>query len=1031
MKSSVLASTSSRIFVSMTVAAAAFTFAPSVQATPLYWDGNGTTAGAGNTIAFLNKVWGTDSVWNSDPLGLTDTFNLTTTAADDLFFVAAPSATSGNVAFNPTVTGTQTANSITFQSQGAQTLSGGTINLGAGGLVGSQYAYGTTARGAVTISSAVALQASQSWVNNATTAMTVSGAISGAGFGITKAGTGSLTLSVANSYSGTTSIHAGTVFTGSATSFGSATSDILLGNTSGASNAGISLGGNNISLSRNITLQSGNTGTMTLSGGAGTSSFTGKLTLGSAGGTGKNVTLSGSGGQNGGGFTGIIADPTGLSGPGGVVTFNQTYNINSFGNANSTFSGGISFNNANSGNNNNFVAFNAGNIFGTGTVTINGLITRQSGGNHITGTNNQIWNGDWTIQGGSGGTLFLDLSGTIDLGSLGSATTNVLNANSATRTIYASGLASIAGNIQNGSNGITKNFSMGTTDPAGWTGGSTLTLSGTNIYTGTTSIRNGTLSIGSIKNVGAGASNVGAPTTVANGTISIGAGPLNGGLLYTGTAQDTDRVINLAGGAGGATLTQSGSGLLKFTSAMTTTGLGSKTLTLQGSTAGTGEIGGAIVDNGTTGSTLLNTTFASGASSITLASVDGVVVGAAISGTGIAGGSTVTAINPTTKVVTLSANTTGAGSSGATITVAGVANLTSVTKAGTGTWTLSGANTYSGNTTVTAGTLKVGVANAIPSGSGKGNLVLNGGASVAGTFDINGLDVGINGLTGTTGAVLGKVVNNATGTSKSLTVGNNDATATFAGVIADNTSGTGTIALIKTGTGTQTLSGTNTYTGATTINGGTLAINGSITSSVTVNDTGTLGGSGTITGDLIVNSGGTHAAGNSPGVETITGSASYLDDSIFAWDLASNLDGDALDGDTGVRGTDYDGVNVSGALSVSSGAIFRVLLTDASVLNAPFWQTAQSWTDIFTAGSTNPAGTGLFDTIQVYNNTTGAAFTPVNGTFTFTGSTLNWSAVPEPSSALAGLLLGAGLLRRNRRAVTAGSSGFHSSRRQG
>jgi MYXO-CTERM domain-containing protein len=36
------------------------------------------------------------------------------------------------------------------------------------------------------------------------------------------------------------------------------------------------------------------------------------------------------------------------------------------------------------------------------------------------------------------------------------------------------------------------------------------------------------------------------------------------------------------------------------------------------------------------------------------------------------------------------------------------------------------------------------------------------------------------------------------------------------------------------------------------------------------------------------------------------------------------------------------------------------------------------------------------------------------GTFTITGSTLNWTAVPEPTSALAGLLLGAGLLRRRR-----------------
>ncbi len=129
----------------MTVAvAAAFTFGSSAQAATLYWDGNGTTAGAGNTTTLLNQVWGTDALWNSDSAGVTNTFTSVTGSGDDLFFVAAPGAASAAIAFNPTVTGTQAANSITFQSSGAQTLSGGTINLYGGGLTGSQYADGTT-----------------------------------------------------------------------------------------------------------------------------------------------------------------------------------------------------------------------------------------------------------------------------------------------------------------------------------------------------------------------------------------------------------------------------------------------------------------------------------------------------------------------------------------------------------------------------------------------------------------------------------------------------------------------------------------------------------------------------------------------------------------------------------------------------------------------------------------------------------------------------------------------------------------------
>src|SRR4029077_16656429 len=136
-------------------------------------------------------------------------------------------------------------------------------------------------------------------------------------------------------------------------------------------------------------------------------------------------------------------------------------------------------------------------------------------------------------------------------------------------------------------------------------GTGTTILSGTNTYTGPTSIQNGVLSVGSINSVAGGnaSGNLGAPLTVANGTISIGSTTNGAQLTYTGTGETTDRVINLAGTTGGVTIDQSGTGLLKFTSALTATGAGSKTLTLQGSTAGTGEIAGAIVDNSGTNKT--------------------------------------------------------------------------------------------------------------------------------------------------------------------------------------------------------------------------------------------------------------------------------------------------------------------------------------------------------------------------------------------------------------------------------------------
>ena len=165
----------------------------------------------------------------------------------------------------------------------------------------------------------------------------------------------------------------------------------------------------------------------------------------------------------------------------------------------------------------------------------------------------------------------------------------------------------------------------------------------------------------------------------------------------------------------------------------------------------------------------------------------------------------------------------------AQITVSGEIKSTtgtgSVVVDGPGTVNFSAVNSYNGDTTIKQGTLKAGIDNALPNGTGKGNVVLDGGAGKAGTLDLNGHNVAINGLSGTSagpGGVEGTVVNN--GADKTLSVGNGNASAIFAGNIAD---GTGKVSISKEGTGTQTLGGlaSNTYTGTTTVNGGTLALN--------------------------------------------------------------------------------------------------------------------------------------------------------------------------------------------------------------
>ena len=137
----------------------------------------------------------------------------------------------------------------------------------------------------------------------------------------------------------------------------------------------------------------------------------------------------------------------------------------------------------------------------------------------------------------------------------------------------------------------------------------------------------------------------------------------------------------------------------------------------------------------------------------------------------------------------------------------------SFTKDGTGTLTLSGANTYAGNTTIGMGTLALGLDNAIPSGTGKGNVAVN----TAATLDLAGHNLTVNGLSD--GAGGGGTVDNTVAGAVTLTIGGNDATSAFSGAI-QNTAGT--LSLTKTGAGTATLSGSLSYTGRTTITAGTL-----------------------------------------------------------------------------------------------------------------------------------------------------------------------------------------------------------------
>jgi autotransporter-associated beta strand protein len=140
------------------------------------------------------------------------------------------------------------------------------------------------------------------------------------------------------------------------------------------------------------------------------------------------------------------------------------------------------------------------------------------------------------------------------------------------------------------------------------------------------------------------------------------------------------------------------------------------------------------------------------------------------------------------------------------------AGVTSLVKEGAGTWRLLGEpKTYSGSTTINGGTLMLVTAGVLPTGPGRQNVTMAAGA----TLDLYGSSHTINGLDGA------GTVTTTINTTRTLTIGNADASGTFAGVL---TQGTGqSLAVTKIGTGAQRLSLRSTYSGGTTLRGGTLA----------------------------------------------------------------------------------------------------------------------------------------------------------------------------------------------------------------
>ncbi|MEI6656845.1 MAG: autotransporter-associated beta strand repeat-containing protein, partial [Verrucomicrobiota bacterium] len=191
--------------------------------------------------------------------------------------------------------------------------------------------------------------------------------------------------------------------------------------------------------------------------------------------------------------------------------------------------------------------------------------------------------------------------------------------------------------------------------------------------------------------------------------------------------------------------------------------------------------------------------------------------------------------NSTTAGLTLAGDISGSTGSGVkaltlggagTIGVGGVigngiSGTLTLTKSGAGTATLSGANTYTGATAISGGVLKAGVAD-VPNTSGPfgKNPTVTLANTAGAALDLNGYNIQLGSLAGG-GASGGNVLLGAA----TLSIGGNNASTNFAGVIAS--SGNPLVSLDKLGTGTLTLQRTNTFTGKIVIEGGILAVDDS------------------------------------------------------------------------------------------------------------------------------------------------------------------------------------------------------------
>ena len=666
---------------------------------------------------------------------------------------------------------------------------------------------------------------------------TFSGVLSDTG-DLVKAGTGTLTLSGTNTYTGVTTIQAGTIDVQNTDALGGTGSGTVVqsGGTLEVSAIAANMAAEPLTI--NGTGVGGVNGALHWTD-AGTDQWTGNITLGSdslivvdAG----NMRFSGDIDLNGNDLT-MDNDVTARMNGGAILT--GTGNFIKEGTGTFRFdAGGV----------NDYV----------GDATVNTGRLRLGGAAGTTKITGDLFIGDGVGATGADRVILGSANHIVDTSAVTINSTGRLDLNDNNETIGSLTGASATAQVFLGSGTLTVGDATSTTfagiiSETGALvkeGTGTLTLSGVNTFTGTTTINDGSLSISADSGLGTAP---GAPTP---GHLIFDGGALNNSATFT---LDSNRGIDLQAGGGtfdtdfGTTLTYGG--VMAGTGDLTKDGTG--TLTLSGV-------------NTYSGSTTIN----DGILSISADSNLGAAPGAATPGHLTFDGGTLN----TTATFTLNSNRgialnavggTIETDAATTLTYGGImAGSGTFDKTGTGTLILDGVNTYTGLTTVQAGTLEVTDANAL-GGTGSGTLVQSGATleissisadMAAEPLTINGTGAGgvgslfwtNSGLEEWTGDItLGSnaTIANSSGSTMRLS-GDIDLngstltvdTAALAGIINGAAiSGTGNF--IKEGTSTWFMGagtgGSSTYTGSTTVNAGILNMN--------------VSGGTSVPGDLIIN----------------------------------------------------------------------------------------------------------------------------------------------------------------------------------